>query len=115
MLSISGFGQGGPESHRPAYAPIVHAEAGLIDRTLRRTGSGYDLPLSVADTNAALHGLVAVLSAVILRERTGRGQHIDLAMMDATVVTDDHMHAELEGVEAHAPPAEPWATGAGRV
>ena len=115
MLSISGFGQGGPESRRPAYAPIIHAEAGLVDRARRRNGIGRDLPLSVADTNAALHGLVAVLSAVILRERTGRGQHIDIAMLDATVVTDDHMHAELEGVEAHSAPAEPWSTGAGEV
>ena len=38
MLSISGFGQGGPESRRPAYAPIVHAEVGLLHRTHRRTG-----------------------------------------------------------------------------
>ena len=35
MLSISGFGQGGPESHRAAYAPIVHAEMGLMERLLR--------------------------------------------------------------------------------
>src|SRR5579872_853628 len=38
MLSISGFGQGGPESHRPAYAPIVHAEVGLHERAARRSG-----------------------------------------------------------------------------
>src|SRR5512143_3177343 len=70
MLSISGFGQGGPESHRPAYAPIVHAEAGLLARGARRNHGAYgELPLSVADTNASLHGLVGLLSAVILRER----------------------------------------------
>ena len=46
MLSISGFGHGGPESHRPAYAPIVHAEAGLMQRQARRSGNAYaDLPL----------------------------------------------------------------------
>src|SRR5580704_9240994 len=50
MLSISGFGAGGPESRRAAYAPIVHAETGLIDRAQRRAGAGRgDLPLSVAD------------------------------------------------------------------
>ena len=115
MLSISGFGQGGPESHRPAYAPIVHAEAGLLDRARRRHGVSRDLPLSVADTNAALHGLVAVLSAVILRERTGQGQHVDLAMMDATVVTDDQLHAELEDAVVDAPPNDVWPTGAGEI
>ncbi len=115
MLSISGFGQGGPESHRPAYAPIVHAEAGLLDRARRRHGVSRDLPLSVADTNAALHGLVALLAAVILRGRTGLGQHIDIAMMDATIVTDDQLHAELEDAEVEAPANEVWPTGAGEI
>ena len=63
MLSISGFGHGGPESHRPAYAPIVHAEAGLMYRQADRGGLPFnDLPLSVADTNASLHGLVGLLA-----------------------------------------------------
>ena len=55
MLSISGFGQGGPESHRPAYAPIVHAEAGLMDRQARRGDIPFrDLPRSLAGTHASL-------------------------------------------------------------
>ena len=117
MLSISGFGQGGPESHRPAYAPIVHAEIGLMERAQRRTGlPRHDLPLSVADTNAALHGLVALLAAVILRERTGVGQHIDIAMVDATVATDDQLQHDLEASDGTAPlPSDTWETGAGPI
>ena len=116
MLSISGFGQGGPESQKPAYAPIVHAELGLIDRTLRHQGVKVDLPLSVADTNAGLHGLVALLSAVIMRQRTGLGQHIDLSMMDATLVSDDSFHYEIEDSEAtrNLPP-DIWDTGVGAI
>jgi CoA:oxalate CoA-transferase len=117
MLSISGFGAGGPESHRPAYAPIIHAEAGLMDRQARRGGIPFrDLPLSVADTNASLHGLVGVLSAVILREKIGVGQHIDIAMIDATVATDDQMHYDLEDSEATGPLSnDTWETGAGPI
>ena len=116
MLSISGFGRDGPESQRPAYAPIVHAELGLIDRVVRQRGVKIDLPLSVADTNAGLHGLVALLSAVIMRERTGRGQHIDLSMMDATLVGDDQFHFEIEDAEAtrNLPP-DIWDTGVGAI
>ena len=116
MLSISGFGQGGPESQRPAYAPIVHAELGLIDRVVRQRGVKIDLPLSVADTNAGLHGLVALLSAVIMRARTGLGQHIDLSMMDATLVSDDQFHFEIEDAEAtrNLPP-DIWDTGVGAI
>ena len=117
MLSISGFGHDGPESRRAAFAPIVHAEAGLMDRGQRRSGQARaDLPLSVADTNAALHGLVALLSAVILRTRTGRGQHIDIAMMDATVATDDQLHYDLDASGPTGPlPSDTWETGVGAV
>ncbi|HVY88089.1 MAG TPA: CaiB/BaiF CoA-transferase family protein [Hyphomonadaceae bacterium] len=116
MLSISGFGRDGPESHRPAYAPIVHAELGLIHRVSKRTGTKQELPLSVADTNAGLHGLVALLSALLMRERTGLGQHIDIAMMDATLATDDGLHYELENAEdtKNLPP-DIWETGVGAI
>jgi crotonobetainyl-CoA:carnitine CoA-transferase CaiB-like acyl-CoA transferase len=117
MLSISGFGHGGPESRRPAYAPIVHAEVGLMARAKRRDpGSRGDLPLSVADTNASLHGLIGVLSAVIMRQRTGQGQHIDMAMVDATLATDDQILYELEASEATMGlPNDVWETGAGAI
>ena len=97
MLSISGFGHNGPESRRATYAPVVHAESGLMYRMSRRSELPYhDLPLSTADTNASLHGLVGLLSAIIMRERTGLGQHIDIAMIDATIATDDQIHYDLE-------------------
>jgi CoA:oxalate CoA-transferase len=116
MLSISGFGRDGPESQRPAYAPIVHAELGLIDRVLRRDGAKVDLPLSVADTNAGLHGIIALLSALLMRDRTGLGQHIDISMMDATLVSDDQLHFEIEDAEAtrNLPP-DIWDTGVGAI
>jgi CoA:oxalate CoA-transferase len=116
MLSISGFGRDGPESQRPAYAPIVHAELGLIDRGMRRDGVKVDLPLSVADTNAGLHGIIALLSALLMRDRTGLGQHIDIAMMDATLVSDDQLHFEIEDAEAtrNLPP-DIWDTGVGAI
>ncbi len=117
MLSISGFGKDGPESKRPAYAPIVHAEVGLLARTVRRAKVAYqDLPLSVADTNASLHGLVGILAALHLRERTGLGQHVDMAMVDATLVTDDQIHYELEDSEGTMGlPSDVWETGAGPI
>jgi len=121
MLSISGFGHNGPESRRATYAPVVHAEAGLIHRVSRSKDSRqhfdlHDLPLSVADTNASLHGLVGVLSAVILREKTGKGQHIDIAMIDATVATDDKIHYDLDDAWDTGPiPNEIWDLPCGPV
>lgn len=117
MLSISGFGRDGPESERAAYAPIIHAESGFVARQAAVSGAPEkDIAVSVADTNAALHGLVGLLSALLMRGRTGRGQHIDLAMIDAMVATDDHVHFALEG-SAHTGPmrSESWETGAGPI
>lgn len=116
LLSISGFGQEGPEAQRPAYAAAIHAEAGLVRRQAREGRPPADIQMSVADTNAALHGLVAALSALLLRQRTGLGQHIDIAMLDAMLVTDDQLHYALEDSRHTAPAlSDIWRTGAGDV
>ena len=97
MLSITGFGQSGPDADRQAYAPVIHAESGLIARQAEFDGNRPTDPiLSVADYNGGLHGLVALLAALLLRERTGTGQWIDLSMRDAMFVTDDYAHHALD-------------------
>ena len=100
MLSISGFGANNADSRRAAYAPIIHAETGLIARQAELTGAfPTELPLSVADTNASMHGLVGLLAALYAREQSGRGDHVEISMLDATVTTNDGMHYALEGVK----------------
>jgi len=99
MLSISGFGQTGPESRRPAYAAVVHAESGLVHRQAALDGTRpADLRFSIADANAGLHGLVGLLSALMMRSRTGTGQHVDISMLQAMLTTDDYVHLSLDGV-----------------
>lgn len=97
MLSISGYGQEGPESQRPAYASVVHAESGLVHRqaTIDRAPP-VDPHVSLGDTNAGLHGLVGLLAALHARTRTGKGQHVDVAMLDAMFATDDQIHLALD-------------------
>lgn len=117
MLSISGYGQEGPESKRAAYAAVVHAQSGVMARQGSMFRSGpKDVPISIADMNAALHGLSAVLAALYMRERTGRGQHIDIAMTDAMLATDDHVHLALDEESLQRPFAsEVWETSFGHV
>ncbi|GIS18615.1 MAG: hypothetical protein CM15mP120_05310 [Pseudomonadota bacterium] len=70
----------------------------------------------MADTNASLHGLVGLLSAVIMRQQTGAGQHIDIAMVDATLATDDQVHYALEDAEDTGPLRnDTWDTGPGPI
>ena len=104
MLSISGFGANNVDSRRAAYAPVIHAETGLINRQAEISDAyPADIAVSVADTNASLHGLVGLLTALYAREQTGQGDHIDLAMVDATMVTNDGMHYALEGLRSPMP------------
>lgn len=117
MLSISGFGQSGPEAKRPAYAPVVHAETGVVDRLRPLQGGPYvDPRISFADMNAGLHGLVGLLAALHMRERTGRGQHVDIAMFDTMLATDDHVHLSLDGApEPHGFSNDIWESAIGPI
>lgn len=84
--SISGFGQSGPDAVRPAYAPIVHAACGY-DLANLSYQDGLQRPLKtglfVADVLAGALAFGAVGAALVRRARTGEGEYVDLALMDA--------------------------------
>jgi len=86
--AISGFGQAGPRSSQPAYAPVVHAASGFDhaqfsyqDRQERPAKTG----IFVADVLAAVYAFSAVQTALIGRFRHGTGQFIDVALMDSMI------------------------------
>ena len=117
MLSISGYGQHGPESQRAAYASVVHAESGLVHRQAAiDRAAPVDIHVSLADTNAGLHGLVGILAALHERDRTGRGQHLDVSMLDAMLATDDQVHIALDDLPMrHSQVNEIWEVAFGQV
>jgi CoA:oxalate CoA-transferase len=105
MLSISGFGSSSPEARRAVYAPVIHAEAGLVARQAALDGrEPVDFALALADTVASLHGAIAVLAALAMRASTRRGQHIDLGMLQAMVASDDHTHNAIDDFDELYPP-----------
>lgn len=80
--SISGFGETGPEAWRPGYDLIVQGESGIMDLTGFPDGPPVKVGNSIADLAAgtmAAHGIVLALYA---RERTGRGQKVEIAMLE---------------------------------
>src|ERR1700761_3968518 len=83
--SISGYGQSGSEAERAAYAMIVHAESGF-DRSLMRYAGDRDRPAAgavfVADVLGGIFGYSAIQTALVQRANTGKGQRIDVALMD---------------------------------
>ncbi len=99
--SITGFGQTGPWRHRRAYAAVIQAESGLtrsqIEAHRRRD---VHLPYvndehSHGDLYTSLEAAIAICSALYRRSVTGRGQHIDISMLDTLLAVNEHVQAEL--------------------
>lgn len=113
-VSITGYGQGGPWKSRMAYAPTVQAEAGFTHNTERHFGGhlGRTLadPLSHADVYAGMQGVIAVLAALRERDRTGRGQYIDIAMAAVLLAVNERAHVDIDGIDLGAEPAVLGAT-----
>lgn len=83
--SISGFGQTGPWSQRPAYDAVVQGMSGLMAITGAEGGARVKPGIPVADLSAGVYAYGGITAALLGRERTGRGTHLDVAMFDATV------------------------------
>ena len=85
--SISGFGQTGPYSDKPALDIIVQAMGGIMSITGEQGGGPVRPGSSLGDIVAGLFSATGILSAVYERERSGKGQFIDLSMLDSQVAT----------------------------
>jgi len=81
--SISGYGQKGPLWDRPGFDVMIQAESGFMDIT------GFDVPtrvgIAIADLVGGLYGAQGILTALIAREKTGEGQHVDISLLDGLV------------------------------
>ncbi len=84
-VSISGFGERGPYAHKRVYDPIIQALSGLTAIQGGTRGKPAMMRLIVPDKVTALASAQAVTAALLARERTGQGQHVRLAMLDAVV------------------------------
>jgi formyl-CoA transferase len=85
--SITGYGKNGPRSHLSGYDPIVQAESGFMDITGAADGPPVRTGIAMTDYLAGLYALSGILLALRDRDRTGRGQHVDIALYDAVLST----------------------------
>jgi crotonobetainyl-CoA:carnitine CoA-transferase CaiB-like acyl-CoA transferase len=96
LLSITGFGSESAHRDRRAYAPIMHALTGILDDQSRYSKQPVvQLNDAHADTNAGLHGAVALLAALRVVAAGGAGQHIELPMYDATLTNYSEVGSNL--------------------
>jgi crotonobetainyl-CoA:carnitine CoA-transferase CaiB-like acyl-CoA transferase len=95
MVSISAMGQTGPWRDFVGFAPTFHAMSGLLSAITREGNPPSDLDYPYADLVTGLYAALAAFAALEFRNRTGKGQHIDLSALEATctfdaLLTDEH-------------------------
>lgn len=96
--SVSGYGQEGRAAQRRAYAPVVHAEVGLLNYKAKEWGiAPKPEPVSHADIAAGMAGAHGVLAALWRRERTGQGAYIDTSMCEAMIAQNEWNVVEVNG------------------
>jgi crotonobetainyl-CoA:carnitine CoA-transferase CaiB-like acyl-CoA transferase len=81
--SISGFGQTGPRRAEAGYDAVMQAEGGLMSITGAADGPPFRLGVAIADVASGMFAAHGVMAALLARERTGRGQAVDIAMLDS--------------------------------
>jgi succinate--hydroxymethylglutarate CoA-transferase len=81
-LSITGYGATGPHSHRPGYDVIIEAEAGLMFATGEKDGPPVKVGVAVIDLQTGLYAHGAILAALYARDRSGKGQKIDVSLLE---------------------------------
>ena len=127
--SITGFGQSGPSAQRPGYDFIFQGMGGLMSITGERDdqpgGGPQKVGIAVTDVLAGMYASLAITAALAHRERTGTGQHIDLALLDSIVAfganqilnyfTSGRIPARYGNAHANVVPYEAFATGDGHV
>ena len=109
LTSVSGFGQYGPYTERPAFDPLGQAMSGLMDLTGKPVGQPLGVASSVVDRYTALHATIGTLAALRHRDRTGEGQMVDVCLLDSALTMVEipasyYLSTGEEGGEAGRPP-----------
>ncbi len=89
--SVTGFGETGPATQRPAFDQVVQAMGGGMSITGTPETGPTRSGIPIGDLGGGMFGALGVLAALVERERTGRGQHVDISMLDAQISLLNYM------------------------
>ncbi len=96
MCSITGYGQDGPWAHKPANDVIALASSGILHLIGDPEGAPSIPALTMGDCSGGLHGFGAICAALYMREKTGVGQHIDLALDECLAHLIDNFYVMFQ-------------------
>lgn len=100
--SVTGFGETGPQTQRPAFDQVVQAMGGGMSITGTPETGPTRSGIPIGDLGGGIFGAMGVLAALAERERTGRGQHVDISMLDAQISLLNYM-ATMYLLSGHVP------------
>ena len=83
--SITGFGQTGPRASEAGYDFVIQAMSGFMALTGEPAGQPMKMGISISDLTCGLYSVIGIQAALAMRQRTGRGQHVDMALLDCSV------------------------------
>jgi len=89
--SVTGFGETGPEPNRPAFDQVVQGMGGGMSITGHYGGEPLRAGIPIGDLGGGVFGAIGVLAALLAREKTGRGQHVDVSMLDVQISLLNYM------------------------
>ncbi len=89
--TITGFGETGPDTRQPAFDMVTQAVGGGMSITGQPGGPPTRSGIPIGDLGGGLMGVVGVLAALLARETTGQGQHVDISMLDAQISLLNYM------------------------
>jgi len=81
--AISGYGLSGPRAGQPGYDILAQAEAGIMSFTGEPEGAPMRFPIAIADMTTGMYAAMGILAALFARERTGKGDFLDMALFDS--------------------------------
>ncbi|MES2974939.1 MAG: CoA transferase [Pseudomonadota bacterium] len=100
--SVTGFGETGPDTDRPAFDQVVQAMGGGMSISGQRGGVPMRSGIPIGDLGGGVFGAIGVLAALAGREVTGKGQHVDISMLDVQVSLLNYM-ATMHLMSGHLP------------
>lgn len=102
-VSITGFGQDGPRAAQPGYDALIQGMCGIMDLTGDPAGEPQKVGVAWIDIFTGLYGVIAIQAALSDREKSGKGQHIDMALLDCGVgvLANQAMNYLVSGTVPH--------------
>ena len=98
--SVTGFGQNGPRATQPGYDFLIQGMCGIMDLTGEPDGEPQKVGVAWIDIFTGLYGVIGIQAALAERERSGKGQHVDLSLLDTgvAVLANQAMNQMIGGV-----------------